>query len=573
MNRLHTLCPATRLHAQVKDCWPVLLVILGLLGLLLWQAYSRALSGTLEAESAEIARQFLKLGDWTVNHMNGQEDYDKPPLYYWIIGFSKVLTGASWEFSSRLPSIVSLLVFLALLRAIPQSKDQPISVWLAFSILLVNPKVISMAQTARIDLMLCMFTFAAMVSFIRYWDPEEKYSDRHRQWYYLFFIFMALAVMSKGPVGFVITAIPVFLFLLWHRAFGETRHVFMGPGMLLFILLALPWFIITSVVTEGRFFRGFILDENLSRFGNLFSGLNFVTFKARPYWQYIPLFVGGFFPWGLFVPGAFYSTFRVISKRSPTETLLIIYCLWVFVFFSLSGIKRSDYILPLYPAAAWLVAKYLQWGISALHLRRYCLTISGFQLSLLLLFALAPRWLRSQSFSSLLNRNDARQLDHYLDAIAHHYHWVIGVIALLTMLWLAGWKLRLRWQTIRLFVVFQGVLLGLFILFQQMVDRPLKETRPYIAAIANLVQSHPLYFYHQWDEEYGFYLNRPIPVIKQSVELNKVMKYGAEQVFVLIHPKQYSRLFEEKKNLPLVFHQGMPPERPMYLITNTVHSR
>jgi 4-amino-4-deoxy-L-arabinose transferase-like glycosyltransferase len=57
-----------------------LAIILLLVGVVIWQASVRALNGTLEAESAEIARQFLQLGDWGVNHMNGAEDYDKPPL-------------------------------------------------------------------------------------------------------------------------------------------------------------------------------------------------------------------------------------------------------------------------------------------------------------------------------------------------------------------------------------------------------------------------------------------------------------------------------------------------------------
>ena len=573
MNRFFTRYSAPRLHPQIQDSWPIILIIVWLLGILLWLACIHALSGTLEAESAEIARQFLKLRDWTVNHMNGQEDYDKPPLYYWIIGFSKVVTGVSWELASRLPSLVSLFVILILFRAIPQPKDQPVSVWLVFAILLVNPKVISMAQTARMDLMLSMFAFAAIVSFLRHWVSEEKRLVRYGQWYYLFFIFMALAVMTKGPVGFVITAIPVLLFLLWHRAFAQIRHVFLGPGMLLFLLLASPWFIVTSVVTEGRFFRGFILDENLSRFGNLFSGLSFVTFKARPFWQYIPLFIGGFFPWVVFVPSAFRSAFRAIQQRLPAETLLIIYCLWVFVFFSLSGIKRSDYILPLYPAAAWLIAKYLQWGISALYLRRYYLAISGFQLGLFLLLALAPWWLRSQSFSSLLSQNDARQFDHYLNALDYYYHWLIGLTAVLTMLWLVGWKLWARWQIIRIFIVFQGIMLGVFIVFQQLADRPLKDTRPYIEVIANLVQSRPLFFYHQWDEEYGFYFNRHIPIIKHSVELNRVMKDSPEHTFVLIHPRHYFRLFDDQNQLPFVFYQGMPPEHPMYLIANFVPKR
>jgi len=55
-----------------------LAIILLLVGVVVWQASVRPLNGTLEAESAEIARQFLLLGDWGANHMNGAEDTTNP---------------------------------------------------------------------------------------------------------------------------------------------------------------------------------------------------------------------------------------------------------------------------------------------------------------------------------------------------------------------------------------------------------------------------------------------------------------------------------------------------------------
>jgi len=86
--------------------------------------------------------------------------------------------------------------------------------------------------------------------------------------------------------------------------------------MLLFLALALPWFVYVSVITVGRFFRWFILEENLSRFGNLFSSLQFTTFQRQPGWQYLMLFLWGFFPWALFIPVIIYQVLRDRLRRS-----------------------------------------------------------------------------------------------------------------------------------------------------------------------------------------------------------------------------------------------------------------
>ncbi|MGB5177720.1 MAG: glycosyltransferase family 39 protein, partial [Gammaproteobacteria bacterium] len=467
-----------------------LAIILLLVGVVVWQASVRALNGTLEAESAEIARQFLLLGDWGVNHMNGAEDYDKPPLYYWTIGLARSLTGAHWELAARLPALVSLVLLMLLFRSLPRGGLR-IPAILAAAILVTSPKVIGMAQMARMDLMLCLLAFSAIVSFAGYWVSPERAAGGRNHGYYLFFVAAALAVMTKGPVGFIITGVPVFLFLLLQGAFRELSRVFLGRGMLLFLVLTLPWFVYASIITEGRFFRWFILEENLSRFGNLFSGLQFTTFQRHPGWQYLAHFLWGFFPWVLFMPVIIYQVIRDRARRSGVDGLLLVYILWILVFFSLSGIKRSDYILPLYPAAAWLVAGYLSLTIRTRSLRRVFLVTGGVALFLLLLLALVPQILTAEpardALAAWLGPDRSKEAAPYLASLGQWLRYILGGILLLGGLWTYGWTVRERLPLIRLYIVFQGILLAFFLFMMQLINQDREETRPYIAAIAGQV--------------------------------------------------------------------------------------
>ena len=551
-----------------------LAIILLLIGVVAWQASVRALNGTLEAESAEIARQFLQLGDWGVNHMNGAEDYDKPPLYFWTIGLAKSVTGAHWELAARLPSLVSVVLLMLLFRLLPQESGQRTPVLLAAAILVASPKVIGMAQMARMDLMLCLLAFSAIVSFAGYWVSPEREAGGRNHGYYLFFIAAALAVMTKGPVGFIVTGVPVFLFLLLQGAFRELSRIFLGRGILLFLALVLPWFIYVSVVTEGRFFRWFILEENLSRFGNLFSALEFTTFQRQPNWQYLMHFLWGFFPWALFMPVIIYQVLRDRLRRSGVEGLLVVYILWVLLFFSFSGIKRSDYILPLYPAAAWLVAGYLSLTVRSRSLRRVFLMTGATALVLLLLLALVPQILSSEWpgtwLTESLGPERLEEASPYLATLGQWRYYILGGILLLGGLWGYGWALRERLPLIRLYVVFQGILLAFILFMMQSINNVREDTRPYIAAIASLVGEQPIYMYRSWDEEYGFYLNRQVPEVNEA-ELMRIMKgEGRGKVsYILIEPKYFKRLFNKQTNVPFFFAEGMPPDRPMCLIANT----
>lgn len=549
-----------------------LVVILLLVGVVIWQASVRALNGTLEAESAEIARQFLQLGDWGVNHMNGAEDYDKPPLYFWTIGLAKSVTGAHWELASRLPSLVSVVLLMLLFRLLPQEGGQRTPVLLAAAILITSPKVIGMAQMARMDLMLCLLAFTAIVSFARYWVSPKREAGGRNHGYYLFFIAAALAVMTKGPVGFIVTGVPVFLFLLLQGAFRELSRVFLGRGMLLFLALALPWFVYASVITEGRFFRWFILEENLSRFGNLFSTLEFTTFQRQPGWQYLMHFLWGFFPWALFIPVIIYQVLRDRVRRSGVEGLLVVYIIWILLFFSLSGIKRSDYILPLYPAAAWLVAGYLSLTVRPHSLRRVFLVTGGTALVLLLLLALVPQMLSSEWAGAWLRESlgpeRLAEASPYLATLEQWLYYILGGILLLGGLWGYGWMLRERLPLIRLYIVFQGGVLAVMLFMMQSINSVREDTRPYIAAIASLVGDRHVYMYRSWDEEYGFYLNRQVPEVNEA-ELMQLMQETGTVSCILIEPKYFERLFNSPAVVPFFFAQGMPPDRPMYLIANT----
>src|SRR5205814_1220812 len=61
-----------------------------------------------EGRNAEVAREMLALGQWSVPHYNGLPYLDKPVLLFWMIAAAFRALGVS-ELAARLPSVVGAL--------------------------------------------------------------------------------------------------------------------------------------------------------------------------------------------------------------------------------------------------------------------------------------------------------------------------------------------------------------------------------------------------------------------------------------------------------------------------------
>jgi hypothetical protein len=82
-----------------------------------------------------------------------------------------------------------------------------------------------------------------------------------------------------------------------------------------------------------------------------------------PFYYYVPILMGGFAQWSIFLPAAFICGFRRVRKALGTEVLFLgIWFCSIFLFFSVASSKLGTYLLPLFPAASMFVA-ILWWDL------------------------------------------------------------------------------------------------------------------------------------------------------------------------------------------------------------------
>ncbi len=341
----------TELLLLVACCGFLLFYGLGAFGLL----------GADEPRYAQVAREMLDRGDWVTPTLNGKPWLEKPPLYYWQAmltyraarAFGSGNDGVN-ERTARLPGaldaafmIAAIYFFLRRLRPGSELDGALITVSCA--------GVIGFAHAASTDMPLTAAFTVALLAWYAWYENRRPINLA------IFYISLALGTLAKGPVAPALAAVILVVFAVVKRDWAVLRSTLWLPGIALFLVVALPWYVAVQL-RNPDFFRVFILEHNLARFSTN------VYHHPQPFWFYLPVFLLAAMPWTLWLIVALVERLRVILSEgreafaSPDDSWGLFLLLWMIVpvlFFSASESKLPGYILPSVPAAALLVAEYL----------------------------------------------------------------------------------------------------------------------------------------------------------------------------------------------------------------------
>ena len=311
------------------------------------------LLGADEPRYAQVAREMLERHDWITPTLGGKPWLEKPPLYYWQAMIAYRIFGLR-DWAARLPSaldasliVVGVYLFLRKLRPGFHLDGALMTASVA--------GLVGFAHSASTDMPLAAMFSLAMLAWYAWWETSRKL------YLYASYVCMGLATLAKGPVAPVLAGVVIALFALAAKDGRILRRTLWVPGIMLFLLVTLPWYL-AAQIRNPEFFRIFILEHNFARFGsNLYH-------HEQPFWFYLPVAALALVPWIVFVAAAALEVARAwwaerTSILASEDALSFYLLLWLFVpmlVFSLSHSKLPGYILPAVPAGPLLVAEYVR---------------------------------------------------------------------------------------------------------------------------------------------------------------------------------------------------------------------
>ncbi|MDR3591650.1 MAG: glycosyltransferase family 39 protein [Negativicutes bacterium] len=287
---------------------------------------------------AETAREMIQFHDFLSPRIFGEYWYDKPPMYYWLTAGAFQLFGVN-EFAARFPSaLLALICALYVFYAGSRLFDARAGIMGAL-VLGTSIEFFYLGKAAVTDITLTLFLTVSLLSFLL-------------KRYHWFYIGAALATVTKGPIGLLFPGAVVVLYLLAIRDFSELGKMKIPSGTLLYLVIALPWYLLMTQLHGSAFIDTFIGFHNITRF----------TSPEHPegllWYYFIPVLILGFLPWTAVMVQAVWKALYESREDSRKLIFLLIWAGFIFVFFSVSRTKLISYILPMYPPLAMVVGWY-----------------------------------------------------------------------------------------------------------------------------------------------------------------------------------------------------------------------
>ena len=319
--------------------------VLALAGLT-WNLGGYALLEPDEGRNAEVMREMAGGGSWWLPRLNGLPYVDKPFVHF-AAGAAAVRAFGANETAARLPSLLFTLGTLLVVGGFARRTIGADAGWHAAVVTAATPFTLAYARTVIFDATLTFFVTAALAAFYLAVDAAERGGPAGR-WSLGGWAAVALGVLTKGPVALAFPLLVALPYAAWRRRLG----VVLDPrGLLVLLAFLLPWlFAMATVVPD--FLHYVLFVETAQRMGTDVLG------RTEPWWYFLPILIGAALPWSLLLPAALPTALRAARARrlDPRAVFAGLWMVLPLLLFSLSRSKRPQYVLPLLPPMALLVA-------------------------------------------------------------------------------------------------------------------------------------------------------------------------------------------------------------------------
>jgi len=241
-----------------------------------------------EGRYAEIPREMVASGDWLTPRLDGIKYFEKPALQYWLTAAAYKAFGIH-QWTARLWPALAGFVGVVFIGYVGFRLGGPrLGLYGAAALggcvwYVLNAHILTL--DAGLTLWMSVGFGALLMA-----QRSAATGREQRTWMLIAWSALALAVLSKGLIGVVLPGASLFVYSLLTRDWAVWRRLHLVAGLLLFALIAAPWFIAASLANP-EFFHFFFIHEHFERF------LTNEHHREGAWWYFLPIFAVGILPW------------------------------------------------------------------------------------------------------------------------------------------------------------------------------------------------------------------------------------------------------------------------------------
>lgn len=319
-----------------------------------------------EGRWAMISRHMFHTGELFKPLLGNSVYWDKPLLSYWATLPFAYINGGVNETVIRLPSVIAALLMLVLTYDLAHRWFETQTALWSMVVLSTSYGFIFWARNAQVEMVNAFFTLLAI------WYFMKHKAESSPGWLYVLGFIMAVGAGFKGLPAYGVPVFSISLLLAFKREWPSAMNWCHIIGTLILSVTIYIGFQLIVCYFGGTWAPlDLVWRENVIRF--------FMPFDHKgPIWTYFIRIFDLVAPWSLLLPAVMiYLLPKLRTRSSNTTELFVLFC-GVFIFFTLSGSRRSYYLLPIMPFFSILTGRFMVDFIEIRLARPFDLYVKGF---------------------------------------------------------------------------------------------------------------------------------------------------------------------------------------------------
>ncbi|MCA0012931.1 glycosyltransferase family 39 protein [Mesorhizobium sp. B292B1B] len=304
-----------------------------------------------EPRFVQATKQMVESGDYVDIRFQDASRYQKPIGIYWLQSAAVALSGKGAAAPIWIYRLVSTLGIALAVLGIAWTGTRLFGTSAGIAAGLVMAAIFATAfegRDAKTDAMLLACCVAAQGALAQIYLASRRNEPVAGHLWWIFWLAQGAAILIKGPIAPLLSALTIAVLFAFERDGRWLSKLKVGRGLLLVVLIVLPWLALITWKSHGAFLQQAVGKDML---GKVAQGEESHGLPPGFYMLTYSLFM---WPFGLIAVGA-----GLQALNRLRDDVRLRFCLaWYIPFwlvFELIPTKLPHYVLPAYPGMALLI--------------------------------------------------------------------------------------------------------------------------------------------------------------------------------------------------------------------------